>query len=196
MKNDKSTFILLKLLVGVLLVGIVLWPLWVCLGDVIELFSEITNGKELNVNISAVWIIVLYVFFLFVFGMYLIYISITELRNHITRVCCQYNINKRGLILIKLKQFLSPMVYVGLIESIFIYIFPVHLILTDRILLPAALLYSIYRKFISSHKRWEFLGLFIIVINHIIIHILLDTEPWYAKYFFDVLEKLVEFYNI
>ena len=188
--------VFLKFLVGVLLVVMVSWPIFVCPGAVIELFSEITSDKGLNVNITTVWIIALYLFSLLVSGIYLMVNSISETRNYIARACSRYHTGKKRLILIKLKRFLSPTVYVGLIESVFIFVFPVHLILTDKILLPAALMYSISQKFISQRKRWEFLGLFIIIVNHIIIHIKLDIEPWYAKYVFDILEKLAGFYNL
>ena len=192
MKKNKSIYILLKSFIGILLVVIVSWPFWVSHGSVIELFSDITR----NVNINVTLIIILYLFLLFISGIYLIVNSISEIRDYIRQICVQHNISRRKLFLIKLKWFLSPTVYVGLTESVFIFIIPVHLILADRILLPAVLLYSIYRKFISSQKRWEIPGLFIIIVNHIIIHVKLDIEPWYAKYIFAVLEKLAEFYNL
>jgi len=196
MKKNESTFILLKLFIGVLLVGIVSWPLFVCPGNVIKLFFEVTSDKELNVNISAVWIIILYLFSLLAFGIYLIVNSIIETQNYITHTCSQTNLNKWTLLSIRFRQFLSPTVYAGIIESVFIFIFPFHLILIDRILLPAALIYSILQKYILPRKKLEFLGLFIIIINHIIIHFRLDVEPWYMKYFFNVLERLAGFYNI
>ena len=156
MNNNKLIFILLKFLVGALLVGIVSWPIFVCPGAVIELFSEITSDKGLNVNITTVWIIGLYLFSLLVSGIYLMVNSISETRNYIARTCSQTNLNKWTLLSIKFRQLLSPTVYAGLIESVFIFIIPIHLILIDKILLPAAFLYSIFQKFISPRKRWNF----------------------------------------
>ena len=195
METKKTRSILFKIVIGILLIGIVVWPFFVCPKDATGLFSEIINDKALINNRGVGWMLVLFLFTFPICGIYLLYNSIIEARNYVVWICNKRQICKRKLFLLKLRELLSPIVYVGLIELIYIFCFYDYLILIDKILLPAALTYSLFQKFVLPRQKWDVLGPVIILVNHIIIHVRLDKEPWYLDYISKVLMKIAEAYN-
>jgi len=196
METKINKYILFKIIVGILLIGIVVWPFFVSPKEATKFILQIINDKELINNRGVGWLVILFLFTFPICGIYLLYNSIIEAKNYVAHTCYQYQISKKKLFSLKFKQLLSPIVYIGLIELLYIFCFYNYLIIIDKILLPAALTYSLFQKFVLPCKRWDILGPVIILVNHIIIHVRLEREPWYLNSIISFVEKIAEIYNL